>query len=305
VRAGLAARPKVLASKWFYDPIGCDLFEQITTLDEYYPTRAERSILVARSEEMARLSRASTVIELGSGTSEKTLHLLSAFAACGQLDSFVAVDVAEPTMRRSLEDISRRHPSALVAAVVGDFDTHLGYLPPGDSRIVVFLGGRVGNFEPERRRLYLRDVADQLVLDEHLLLGTDLIKDPVRLVAAYDDACGITTAFEKNALAVANRSLGADFNLDRFEYAVRWDAGAERIEMGLRSLGVQDVCIPGAGLSVHFEDGEEVRTDGDRSAGRSAFSGGPDRAEHARREPHELASGARDVVLRECSVTRS
>jgi dimethylhistidine N-methyltransferase len=261
VRAGLTAQPKTLASKWLYDPTGCDLFEQITMLNEYYPTRAERSILVARSEEIAYLSRASTVIELGSGTSEKTLHLLNAFDARSQLNSFVAVDVAEPTMRRSLKEISRYFPSAVVAGVVADFDTHLGHLPAGDSRIIVFLGGTIGNLEPERRRLFLSNVADQLAPGEHLLLGTDLVKDPVRLVAAYNDARGITAAFEKNALAVVNRRLGADFDLDRFEYAVRWDAAAERIEMGLRSLGAQDVCIPAAGLSAHFDDGEEVRTE--------------------------------------------
>jgi dimethylhistidine N-methyltransferase len=261
VRAGLTAQPKTLASKWLYDPTGCDLFEQITALDEYYPTRAERSILVVHSEEIAQLSRASTVIELGSGTSEKTRHLLKAFDARSQLHSFVAVDVAEPTMRRSLKEISRYFPSAVVAGVVADFDTHLGHLPAGDARIIVFLGGTIGNLEPERRRSFLSNVADQLAPGEHLLLGTDLVKDPVRLVAAYNDACGITAAFEKNALAVVNRRLGADFDLDRFEYAVRWDAGAERIEMGLRSLGAQDVCIPAAGFSAHFDDGEEVRTE--------------------------------------------
>jgi dimethylhistidine N-methyltransferase len=258
---GLTARPKALAPKWLYDSVGCDLFDQITELEEYYPTRAERSILAARADQIVGLTGASTVIELGSGTSEKTRHLLDAFDRAGRLRAFAAVDVAEPTLRLALAGLAERYPAAAISGLVGDFDLHLGSLPRGDERLVVFLGGTIGNLEPEGRRTFLATMADQLGPGEHLLLGTDLVKDPARLVAAYDDAAGVTAAFEKNVLAVLNTRLGANFDLDRFEYVARWHAERQRIEMALRSLGAQTVEIPQLHLSVDLEDGEEIQTE--------------------------------------------
>jgi dimethylhistidine N-methyltransferase len=261
VRAGLTSRPKSLAPKWLYDSVGSDLFDQITELDEYYPTRAERSILAAHSDEIVRLSGSSSVIELGSGTSEKTRYLLDAFDRVGRLAAFTAVDVAEPTLRSALDGLARRYPATVISGLVGDFDRHLGSLPAGGERLVVFLGGTIGNLEPEGRRAFLDTMRDQLAPGEHLLIGTDLVKDPARLVAAYDDAAGVTAAFEKNVLAVVNAGLGADFDLDRFAYVARWQPELERIEMGLRSLGAQRVEIEALDLTVRFDDGEEMQTE--------------------------------------------
>ncbi len=260
-RAGLAAVPKDLPPKWFYDERGCDLFEAITRVPEYYPTRAERSILDARADEIARVTGADTLVELGSGTSEKTRLLLGALSAAGTLRRFVPFDVSEPTLRTAAVAIEREVPGVEVHAVVGDFERHLSLLPGGGRRVVAFLGGTIGNLAPAARAAFLADVAAGLAPGDAFLLGTDLVKDPARLEAAYDDAAGVTAAFNRNVLEVLNRELGADFVPERFEHVARWLPGPEWIEMRLRSPEAQTATVPDLGLDVSFAAGEEMRTE--------------------------------------------
>lgn len=261
VREGLGSFPKSLPSRWLYEGAGSELFELITKLEEYYPTRAERAILVEHATEIVLLSGASTVVELGSGMSEKTKLLLDAFYEVELLEAFVALDTAEQTLQGPLNVLADRYPKTIVSGVVADVNTDHLRLPEGTSRLLVFLGGTIGNFTTEERSRLLSRFADLLDDGEHLLLGTDLVKDPARLIAAYDDPQGVTAAFEKNVLDVVNLNLGADFDLDRFEYVARWDAQAELVDMRLRSIGTQDVTIPSLDLVVHFDDGEEIRTE--------------------------------------------
>jgi dimethylhistidine N-methyltransferase len=261
VREGLGNSPKSLSSRWLYEGAGSDLFEQITELDEYYPTRAETAILADHAKEIVMLSGATSVIEFGSGASPKTKLLLDAFYDAEQLNAFIALDAAEPSLRDSVAELSSRYRRTAVSGVVADFNADLSHIPSGPGRLLAFLGGTIGNFGPSERSLLLTRFAELLEKGEHLLLGTDLVKDPRRLVAAYDDVQGVTAAFEKNVLQVINTNLDADFDLDRFEYVARWNARNQEIEMGLRSLAAQEVTIADLGMSVHFDDGEEIRTE--------------------------------------------
>jgi L-histidine N-alpha-methyltransferase len=261
VEAGLTSRPKHLSPKWLYDPRGCDLFEQICELPEYYPTRAETSILVARRAELAELTRARTLIELGSGASDKTRLLLDALAAGGSLERFVGFDVAEPTLRTSLDELATSYPGVAMAGVVGDFETHLDRIPQSDDRLLAFLGGTIGNLEPLARAEFLAMLGKVLHPGEWFLVGTDLVKDPARLVAAYDDAAGVTAAFDRNILAILNREMDGDFDLDAFSHVARWDVAEEWIEMRLRSDRDQRVTLRRLDLAVDFAAGEELRTE--------------------------------------------
>ncbi|MFD9749474.1 L-histidine N(alpha)-methyltransferase [[Kitasatospora] papulosa] len=258
VLSGLTRQPKTLPPKWFYDARGSDLFEEITRLDEYYPTRAEREILIARAGEIAALSGARTLIELGSGSSEKTRHLLDALPA---LHTYVPVDVSESALAGAAEALLAERPGLSVHALVADF-THVLELPesPGP-RLVVFLGGTLGNLLPAGRAEFLRSVRARLSPGDGLLLGTDLVKDEATLVAAYDDAAGVTAAFNKNVLAVVNRELGADFPLDDFAHVALWDPEHEWMEMRLRARRALTVKIRELDLVVQFEQGEELRTE--------------------------------------------
>ncbi|MFD5871249.1 L-histidine N(alpha)-methyltransferase [Streptomyces sp. NPDC060322] len=258
VRSGLTRHPKTLPPKWFYDARGSDLFEEITRLAEYYPTRAEREILVARAGEIAKVSGARTLIELGSGSSEKTRHLLDALP---DLHTYVPVDVSESALAGAAEALLAERPELDVHALVADF-THELELPesPGP-RLVAFLGGTLGNLLPEERAEFLRSVRARLAPGDGLLLGTDLVKDEATLVAAYDDAAGVTAAFDKNVLTVVNRELGADFPPDAFDHVALWDADHEWIEMRLRARRALTVKIRELDLVVRFEEGEELRTE--------------------------------------------
>jgi dimethylhistidine N-methyltransferase len=217
--------------------------------------------LAEHAKEIVLLSGARTLIEHGSGTSEKTKLLLDAFYDVDQLDAFVALDAVDHAMQGSIEQLATRYPRTNVSGVTADFDADLSGVSTGPARLLLFLGGTIGNLGPTERARLLRRFADSLADGEHLLLGADLVKDPGRLVTAYDDAQGVTAAFEKNVLNVINANLGADFDLDQFDYVARWDEQAEVVDMVLRSLGPQDVTIPSLGLSVHFDDGEELRTE--------------------------------------------
>ncbi|MBU8824428.1 L-histidine N(alpha)-methyltransferase [Mycolicibacterium goodii] len=261
VHAGLTATPKSLPPKWFYDAAGSDLFDQITRLPEYYPTRTEAQILRHRSAEIVAAAGADTLVELGSGTSEKTRMLLDAMRDAGLLRRFIPFDVDAGILRSAGEAIGAEYPGIEIEAVCGDFEEHLGKIPRVGRRLVVFLGSTVGNLTPEPRAEFLATLADTLQPGDSLLLGTDLVKDTERLVRAYDDAAGVTAAFNRNVLAVVNRELSADFALDAFEHIARWIDDEERIEMWLRASTAQHVRIPALDLEVDFAAGEEMLTE--------------------------------------------
>jgi L-histidine N-alpha-methyltransferase len=258
--AGLTASPKTLPPVWFYDQHGSALFDEITRLPEYYPTRAERSILTERAAEIVDRAQANVLVELGSGTSDKTRLLLDAMADADALHRFVPFDVSEETLRHTAADITAAYDIP-VHAIVGDFHRHLGAIPRGDRRIVAFLGSTIGNLNPAQRRRFFVDLDASLDYDDWLLLGTDLVKDPARLVAAYDDASGVTAAFNRNVLGVLNRELGAHFDLEAFDHVARWNDTDRWIEMRLRSRDEQLVAIDDLALKVPFAPGEEVLTE--------------------------------------------
>jgi len=260
-KAGLTATPKTLPPKWFYDARGSALFEDITRLPEYYPTRAEREIMLARSGDVARITRAKTLIELGSGSSEKTRLLLDALRSGGTLGAFVPFDVSGAALRESMERIASDYPALLVHGIAGDFTRHLGRLPSGGTRLVAFLGGTIGNFEPAQRAGFLADLRAALEPGDWLLLGTDLVKDPGVLVAAYDDAAGVTAEFNRNVLHVLNRELGADFEPAAFDHVALWDAEQEWIEMRLRAARPMRVRVSELDLTVDFAAGEDLHTE--------------------------------------------
>jgi L-histidine Nalpha-methyltransferase len=261
VLAGLTATPKSLPPKWFYDERGSELFDKITLLDEYYPTRAEREILADRAAEIASASGASTLVELGSGTADKTRLLLDALAGRGSLAEYVPVDVSESALLTAAGRMLERYPGLRVRAVLSDFTEHLGLPDTGGRRLVAFLGGTIGNLLPSERAEFFSSLRGGLRHGDALLLGTDLVKDAATLVSAYDDDAGVTAEFNKNILRVLNTELGADFDTDEFEHVALWDAEAEWIEMRLRSAVDQVVRIPALGLSVPFGAGEELRTE--------------------------------------------
>jgi L-histidine N-alpha-methyltransferase len=261
VAAGLTSSPKELPPKWFYDDRGSDLFDQITRLPEYYPTRCERAVLAERAGEIATLSGADTLVELGSGTSEKTHLLLEGLAGAGRLRRIVVFDVSEATLRQAAGTLAAEYPQAGVHAVVGDFEHHLGAIPGGGRRLVAFLGGTIGNFAPKERARFLAEVSAGLAPGDGLLLGTDLVKDVARLEAAYDDAAGVTAEFNRNVLRVVNRELGADFVPERFAHVARFDPDEEWIEMWLRADGPEQVRVEELGLTIGYGAGEAMRTE--------------------------------------------
>ncbi len=263
VRAGLAMEPKELAPKYFYDERGSQLFEQITELDEYYPTRAERSILAERSAEIVAAAGAPpSLVELGSGSAAKTRHLLSAMRDAGCLRTYVPVDISEEITHETAELLVHEYPGLAVHGLVCDFEHHLERIPDGDGgRLIAFLGGTIGNLYPDARRDFLARLAGLMGPNDRLLLGTDLVKGRDRLEAAYDDAEGITAQFNKNVLSVLNRELGADFDLDAFKHVARYDAEQARMDIRLRSLTEQRIRLEALDIEVDFAAGEEMRTE--------------------------------------------
>jgi L-histidine Nalpha-methyltransferase len=259
--AGLVATPKELPPKWFYDGRGSELFDDITRLPEYYPTRTERSILIERADEIAAACQADTLVELGSGTSEKTRLLLGALTGAGCLRRFAPFDVSEVTLCNAADAVAREIPGLEVHAVVADFERHLDRLPTGGTRLIAFLGGTIGNLDPSARARFLGELAAGMEPGDMLLLGTDLVKHAGRLEAAYDDLAGVTAAFNRNVLHVLNRELLADFDPDRFGHVARWDPYNEWIEMRLRAHGGQHVRLDTLDLDIEFADGEEMRTE--------------------------------------------
>ena len=265
IRQGMAQPLKEIPPKHFYDTAGAELFDRICELPEYYPTRAERAILDGQGAEIVAATGLGELVELGSGTAEKTMVLLEAAARAGTLERFVPVDVTEAMVRGCAERCAGELPGLEVIGVVGDFGRHLGEIPDpqdGVPRVVALLGGTIGNFRPAERRRLLSQMAGLLRPEgDFLLVGADLVKDPATLVAAYDDAAGVTAQFNLNVLKVVNRELGADFDLEAFEHVALWDPDEEWIEMRLRATRPMTVRIAELGIEVPFEKGEEIRTE--------------------------------------------
>jgi L-histidine N-alpha-methyltransferase len=259
---GLTRPLKELPPKHFYDARGAELFDRITELPEYYPTRAERAILEARAAEIVERTRAAEIVELGSGTATKTRILLDAMQAAGTLRRYVPLDVTEQMILETAAALVEEYPGLLVHGIVGDFERHLHHLPPAlGPRIFAFLGGTIGNFTPGSRRRFLRGLAKAMGPDDHLLLGTDLVKDPATIEAAYDDSEGVTAEFNRNVLHVINRELDADFDVEAFEHVAFFDREREWIEMRLRAASRQRVHVGALGIDVDFAPREELRTE--------------------------------------------
>jgi L-histidine N-alpha-methyltransferase len=255
---GLQDTPKRVPVIWLYDETGSRLFDKITRLPEYYPTRREREILEDRAVTIAERTRAETLVELGSGTSEKTRLLLDALAGAGSLRRFVSLDVSEEVLVASAHEIAREYPDLDVNAVVGDFQRDLSAIPGRERRLVAFLGSTIGNLPFDARARFLRAASASLGPRVALLLGLDLVKDPARIESAYNDAAGLSERFQRNALAHLDRELGSGFRQARFEYAATWDAEHEWVDISFRSVGAQVVPVPELSLDVEFADGERL-----------------------------------------------
>ncbi len=262
VRAGLTKPAKTLPPKWFYDQRGSQLFEQITQLPEYFPTRSERRILEDHAGDIAAASPTEMLIELGSGSSRKTPLLLDALKDAGDLRSYVAVDVSDTAMIEANNELSRDYSDLSLQAVAADFESQLHLLPKDGHRMVAFLGGTIGNLEPGAREQFFLQVRELLRQGGgSLLLGTGLVQPPEILIPAYDDASGVTADFNRNVLRVLNAELGADFDVEAFEHVAVWNEAEEWIEMRLRATRAMRVRLPGAELDVSFDQGEELRTE--------------------------------------------
>jgi L-histidine N-alpha-methyltransferase len=261
VREGLSSPFKELPPKYFYDQRGSELFERITELPEYYPTRTERAILHARAGEIVAAAEPTTLIELGSGAAAKTRELLDAIAATGRLETYVPVDISEEITRRVAEELVGEYEGLHVHGIVSDYETHLERVPREHGALIAFLGGTIGNFRPGPRRSFLARIATLMYPDDRFLLGTDLVKDVAVLEAAYNDSAGITAEFNKNVLYVLNRELDANFDPDNFEHVAFFDAENEWIDIRLRSLTEQFIDLKVLDMRTHFARNEEMRTE--------------------------------------------
>jgi dimethylhistidine N-methyltransferase len=261
VLRGLAAPPRSLPPKWFYDAAGSELFEQITRLPEYYPTRAETEILTDRAAQIAAATRAETLVELGAGSSRKTRLLLDALTEVGTLARYAPLDVSASALTEAGEALCRDYPKLRVAATVTDFETEFALPEDVGPRLIAFLGGTIGNLDTAQRRVFFAALREAMADGDTFLLGADLVKDPDVLVRAYDDGQGVTAEFNKNVLLVLNRELEADFDPDAFDHRALWNADEERIEMWLRSRVAQTVKFRALDLTVEFERAEELRTE--------------------------------------------
>ena len=263
VREGLGRPPgeRELPPKHLYDERGSELFDRITRLPEYYPTRCERAILNRQAPGLVETTGARELVELGSGTASKTRALLYAMAGAGALDRYVPFDCDPSVVEGCARELTDLYPGLSVHGVVGDFERHLGHIPDGERRLIAFLGSTIGNLEPTARAGFLADVRELMGPDDRFLLGTDLLKDVRVIEAAYNDSAGVTAEFNRNMLRVLNRELGADFDVDAFEHVARFEAAPSWIEMRLRARGRQRVSIPGAELELVVEDGETIRTE--------------------------------------------
>jgi L-histidine N-alpha-methyltransferase len=258
---GLLGDEKSIPPVWFYDERGSRLFEEITQLPEYYPTRAERALLEEHAPSIAELSKADTLVELGAGACDKTRVLLSALQETGSLARYVPFDVSDEFLRSAATTLSEEFGHLDIHLVIGDFHQHLAEIPTEGRRIVAFLGGTIGNLNPAQRARFLFDLNCTMSSDDSLLLGTDLVKDPRRLVAAYDDAAGVTADFNRNVLHVLNEQLGGDFEPENFRHVALWNEDEQWIEMRLRAQGATEVSLADAGITVRFDEGEDLLTE--------------------------------------------
>ena len=290
LRAALLRSPREVPSRFFYDDLGSWLFERITELPEYYQTRTEHALLRAIAGRVAAASRAAELVEIGSGAATKTRVLLDALARAGHLRRYVPIDVAEGTVRRVAEELAAEYPELAVHGIVADFSEDLSLLRPlgaeaepqrrngarpggcggmscagaggGERRLVIFLGGTIGNLKPQEARDFLSTRHREMAPGDQFLLGVDLVKPVPRLEAAYNDAAGITAEFNRNILRVANKVAGGgDFDPAAFSHRAFYDAGQRWIEMRLRSDRRQRVRLPALGLDLDLAAGEEIRTE--------------------------------------------
>jgi L-histidine Nalpha-methyltransferase len=258
---GLLAREKSIPPVWFYDERGSRLFEEITQLPEYYPTRAERALLEVHALSIAQMSKADTLVELGAGACDKTRVLLTALQEAGTLARYVPFDVSDEFLRGAAAALSEEYDALAIHLVIGDFHHHLSEIPTEGRRMVAFLGGTIGNLNPAQRARFLFDLNCTMSSHDSLLLGTDLVKDRRRLVAAYDDDAGVTADFNRNVLHVLNQQLDADFDPERFRHVALWNEDEQWIEMRLRADRAFEVSLTGAGITVSFDEGEDLLTE--------------------------------------------
>jgi L-histidine Nalpha-methyltransferase len=273
VRAGLSAAQKSLPAKYLYDEQGAKLFDAICDTPEYYPTRTEQALLERIALELIERVNPDELVELGSGSARKTRVLLDALGKLKGRGRYVPFDVSEEMLRASARRLLQEYPWLEVRAVVGDYDRDLESLPPGQRRLFVFLGGTIGNFERGSDTQLLLRIARRMGRADQLLLGTDLIKDPAALEAAYNDARGITAAFNRNVLTVINRELGGHFEPSDFEHVAFYHPERERIEMHLQARRRHDVSIDALRMRVHFERRETILTEISRKFSRSSVEG--------------------------------
>jgi dimethylhistidine N-methyltransferase len=263
VLAGLRADRKTLHPKLFYDAAGAALFERITTLPEYYPTRTELAILRACAPEMASLAGPrAALVEYGSGAGAKVRLLLDAFAAAGTpAAAYVPIDISREQLAYVAAELAADYPDVPVRPVCADYTgaVRIPDLPQRARRVAFFPGSTIGNFHPTEAAAFLRRVRRTVAADGALVLGIDRRKDARVLQAAYDDAAGVTAAFNLNLLTRLNRELGADFDLARFRHRAVWNDAASRIEMHLESVAAQVVHV--AGTPVRFAPGETIWTE--------------------------------------------
>lgn len=261
VREGLGRRPRTLPPKYFYDARGSRLFDEITRLPEYYQTRTERSILERVAPSLVRSLRPVALVEFGSGSSGKTEILLRAGLLEGSLRAYGAIDMSPEPVRAAAERLRAHYPDLEIVGIVGDFEDDLDLPFEGDSRLVLFLGSTVGNLRHREAVSFVQGVRDRLLATDAFLVGFDLVKDRGRLVAAYDDARGVTAEFNRNVLLVLNRELSADFEPTAFRHRAIWNEAESRIEMHLVSSRRQTVTLPDLGMRLDFEAGESIRTE--------------------------------------------
>jgi L-histidine Nalpha-methyltransferase len=260
---GLTRPFKELPPKHLYDARGSELFDQICELPEYYPTRTEMLILRERASDIVEATGAGELVELGSGAATKARILLAAMERAGTLERYVPLDVSEQAVRESAQLLVEQFEGLRVHGVIGDFERHLKRVPASDGvpRLVALLGGTIGNFPPGTRRRLLREIARLLGPEDRVLIGTDLVKDPAVIEAAYDDSQGVTAEFNRNLLHVINRELGADFEPEAYEHIAFFDRRQEWVEMRLRASRPATVLISELELRVEFAPGEELRTE--------------------------------------------
>jgi L-histidine Nalpha-methyltransferase len=259
--AGLLRTPREIAPRYFYNDSGCALFAAITDLPEYYQTRTERALLRSVAAEVARRTGSRSLVELGSGASTKTRVLLDAMQASGGCELYVPFDVNEAVVRRAGEELVASYPGMQVHGVIGEFDRHLDAIPPASRRLIIFLGGTIGNFTPEDAHRFLARLAGSMEPGEHFLLGVDLIKDPARLEAAYNDAAGVTAEFNRNMLVAVNAAAGGDFDPAAFDHLAFYDAANHWIEMRLVARRDHEVHLRDAGIVLLLHRGDAIRTE--------------------------------------------